>query len=243
MDRKKWYAAYWPKKAMTYSTEVQFIAEEGEHKRVLLEAIDNAVQRMRTGKNKNKKLQVLDLGCWNGNLLAILEEKYPSMLELHGVDLAERAVAFAKRRFDARVCDIEEEALPYEAGTFDIVLSANVMEHLFNLDNYFTEIRRVLRRGGLFVASTPNSGDLMSRFGMLLGRPPYWISVEQAYEHVRFIDKYTLKYFARRYVFELVDLRGDCILLNLGFTTAKIKFCRRSLAGFCSIFVMTYRKP
>lgn len=46
--------------------------------------------------------------------------------------------------------------IPYPDGTFDNVISANVLEHVADPDFVFDEIRRVLRPGGVFILQTPN---------------------------------------------------------------------------------------
>jgi SAM-dependent methyltransferase len=46
--------------------------------------------------------------------------------------------------------------IPYAENSFDVVISANVLEHVQDPDAVFREIRRVLRPGGVFVFQTPN---------------------------------------------------------------------------------------
>jgi SAM-dependent methyltransferase len=48
------------------------------------------------------------------------------------------------------------EDIPFEDASFDLVLSDNVLEHLNNPGEVFTEINRVLKPNGLFLIKTPN---------------------------------------------------------------------------------------
>lgn len=53
------------------------------------------------------------------------------------------------------------EDIPYPDETFDVVISANVLEHLINPLRVFQEVSRVLKPGGLFIVKTPNRHHYM----------------------------------------------------------------------------------
>ena len=48
------------------------------------------------------------------------------------------------------------EALPFRGGTFDLVSSNMVVEHITDIQGFLAEIRRVLKPEGRFVFHTPN---------------------------------------------------------------------------------------
>lgn len=47
--------------------------------------------------------------------------------------------------------------IPYPDGSFDVVISAHVLEHVDDPVAVFREVSRVLRPGGMFVFQTPNA--------------------------------------------------------------------------------------
>lgn len=47
------------------------------------------------------------------------------------------------------------ESWPFDDGTFDAVISTQVLEHIADFDNVLSEIRRVLRPGGQVVITVP----------------------------------------------------------------------------------------
>jgi len=53
------------------------------------------------------------------------------------------------------------ESIPYPDLSFDVVFADNVLEHLDDPPAVFSEIHRVLKPGGLFLAKTPNRWHYM----------------------------------------------------------------------------------
>ncbi len=66
---------------------------------------------------------------------------------------------------DSRVCENPNvdigrvgigESIPWPDDSFDLVFSDNVLEHLTDPEKVFSEVRRVLKPNGVFLAKTPN---------------------------------------------------------------------------------------
>jgi len=53
------------------------------------------------------------------------------------------------------------ESIPYEDSSFHLVFADNVLEHLEEPARVFSEVARVLRPGGVFLAKTPNRWHYM----------------------------------------------------------------------------------
>jgi malonyl-CoA O-methyltransferase len=99
-------------------------------------------------------LAVLDLGCGTGRHALRLAAKGAVVT---AVDFSEGMLAEARRKPGAeRVRFLSHdlhEPLPLPAGTFDLVVSGLVLEHLHELDGVFREARRMLSPGGRAVVS------------------------------------------------------------------------------------------
>ena len=97
-------------------------------------------------------LRVLDIGCGSGELAVILTERLPGA-RVVGLDCSPPMIALARRyeRADGRlrfeIGDAVE--LPFEPGTFDIVVSTLSLHHWPDAGAAFAEIGRVLRPGGV----------------------------------------------------------------------------------------------
>lgn len=98
---------------------------------------------------------VLDAGCGTGGLLRHLGSLRPGW-RCSGIDIEPAACTFARQR-DARadiICG-SVNALPFEAETFDAVVSADVLYHLDDDLGALRELRRVLKPGGVLVVNVP----------------------------------------------------------------------------------------
>jgi SAM-dependent methyltransferase len=102
----------------------------------------------------------LDVGCGNGNFLIPLARRLTSQkARVVGLDLSDGMVEAVGERLAAeglscelRVGDVEN--LPFDAGTFDLILANFMLYHVPHLDRAIRELRRVLRPGGTLLAAT-----------------------------------------------------------------------------------------
>lgn len=113
------------------------------------------VMRALTGASLPPRAHLLDAGCGTGGMLAFLREKHPHF-DLEGVDASELAVRHCQARGLSQVRQASVHDLPYASGTFDVVLSLDVLYHT-NVEETraLAEMRRVLRPGGLLVLNLP----------------------------------------------------------------------------------------
>jgi len=93
--------------------------------------------------------RVLDVGCGKGFLLYELKAVVPQ-LEVHGVDVSAYAVAHAKEEVRPFLRQGRAQELPYEDGTFDLVISITTLHNLyvFDLEKALKEIERVRKPAG-----------------------------------------------------------------------------------------------
>jgi len=96
--------------------------------------------------------RVLDAGCGVGMYVRQLR---PFAAHVCGVELEFERAAEAGRDLPAISC-ASVEALPFHDGTFDLVLSHEVLEHVGDDRRAVAEALRVLRPGGRLAAFVPN---------------------------------------------------------------------------------------
>jgi SAM-dependent methyltransferase len=101
--------------------------------------------------------RVLDGGCGNGALLALLKEGRPR--ELWGLELSPTLCAATQERL-GKAARIRQGSLqapwPFPDRVFDVVVMTEVVEHLADPQAALREARRVLAREGRLVVTFPN---------------------------------------------------------------------------------------
>nr|WP_290667126.1 class I SAM-dependent methyltransferase [Ardenticatena sp.] len=99
--------------------------------------------------------RLLDVGCGNG---AITNALAPYVAEIVGTDIDWRLVTEAKARAAENATFVQSDGarLPFADATFDVVVCAQVYEHMRNRPALVHEIERVLRPGGYCFFSGPN---------------------------------------------------------------------------------------
>lgn len=96
--------------------------------------------------------RVLDAACGSGYGSSIIGENR----EYIGVDLSDSAVSFAQKNYGPHKYHIADiNALPFDANWFDSVVSFETLEHVPDPVAALKEFRRVLKPGGILVASVP----------------------------------------------------------------------------------------
>jgi 2-polyprenyl-6-hydroxyphenyl methylase/3-demethylubiquinone-9 3-methyltransferase len=153
---------------------------------------------------------VLDLGCGDGRSGTYLAAHAAAY---KGVDVSSEAVKLAR----VRGLDVERitdaSVLPFPHGTFDVVVCIEVLEHLFEPQLAVAEALRVLKPGGLFLATVPNAAYWRDRVDALLGmwqpagdhfgRAQPWRS-----PHIRFFSPSSLRRMLTQLGLTQVDVGG-----------------------------------
>jgi 2-polyprenyl-6-hydroxyphenyl methylase/3-demethylubiquinone-9 3-methyltransferase len=118
--------------------------------------------------NECKNLKILDIGCGGG----LLAEEFTKLgAKVVGIDISHEAIKKAKEHANQNNLDIkyvagEAERLPF-SDKFDIVVCADVFEHVNNLDRCISELARILKPGGLLFYDTINK-TLLSWFSVIV---------------------------------------------------------------------------
>jgi SAM-dependent methyltransferase len=102
--------------------------------------------------------RILDLGCGDGQLTQRIAATGAAVT---GIDASPQMVAAARAR-GVNADQGAAESLPYPDHTFDAVFSNAVLHWVRGQDDMLSEVRRVLRPSGRFVAEMGGHGNIAS---------------------------------------------------------------------------------
>jgi 2-polyprenyl-3-methyl-5-hydroxy-6-metoxy-1,4-benzoquinol methylase len=170
--------------------------------------------------------RILDLGCGNGALCAALSRTGADVV---GCDPSATGIAVAQRTYPHipfRPLSVYDDPAELDAGPFDVVVSTEVIEHLFNPRALPRFASRVLRPEGHLILSTPYHGYLKNLALSLAGGwdrhcSPLWDG-----GHIKFWSRATLRQLVTAEGFEFVRFIG----------TGRVPYLWKSM-------VVIFRKP
>jgi SAM-dependent methyltransferase len=112
----------------------------------------------------HRRLRICELGCGTGGNLAAVADRH----DVIGVDSAPEAIQYARQRLGDRV---QSGRLPDEinlpAASFDVVLMTDVLEHIEADVQSAQAALRLVRPGGILVATVPAYQWLYSPYDAL----------------------------------------------------------------------------
>jgi|GEM_PF-138691 len=142
---------------------------------LLAEAVASAVAE----RDAEAPLRVLELGAGTGAATAAVLPRLPEGTEYVFTDISPHFLAEAQRRFGdtaavrCALLDVEQDPATqgFDAGTFDLVIAANVLHVTADLDRTLPHVRALLADGGLLalLELTRESAWLDLVFGLLDG--------------------------------------------------------------------------
>jgi 2-polyprenyl-3-methyl-5-hydroxy-6-metoxy-1,4-benzoquinol methylase len=138
-------------------------------------------------------LRVLDLGCGNGALCRYL---YEAGHEVVGFDVSAPGIAVAKKAYPNirfEVSGVYDEPPSDLIGTFDVVISTEVVEHLYFPRELPRQVKRLLKPGGEALITTPYHGYLKNLVLCLLNKWDSHHDVFWDHGHIKFWSRATLE--------------------------------------------------
>lgn len=99
--------------------------------------------------------RILEIGSGRG---ALVNELSRQGHQVTGTEVNPEYIRYAKEEYGVELVPITTETpkLPFSDGSFDVVMSFDVFEHIPDTDAHVQEVKRVLVPGGSYLVCTPN---------------------------------------------------------------------------------------
>ena len=119
-----------------------------------------------------RNLVFLDCGCDDGEKTIARAKKIGTKKILGFENIPERAMLARKKGVKVYACDLNKK-WPLKDASVDCLTATEVIEHLIDLDNFFNESKRVLRKKGKIIVSTENLAAYHNIIALFFGTQPY----------------------------------------------------------------------
>jgi len=144
---------------------VQYPLAQTEWEEVILKLVEH-----------NPDARLLSLGYGDGAFTSRVAHRIGTA-HVSAIEIVPEYVKAAQARGIAAVAGDLNARFPFDDESFDVVLSNHDIEHVSNTDRLLQECRRMLKKGGYMVISTPNLGALHNLVFLLLGKQPLMAEV------------------------------------------------------------------
>src|SRR5438477_8791051 len=148
-----------------------------------------------------KGLDVLDVGC---GYATTSQQIHKLGNRVWGVESNDDAAHIARGRLSTVIeADLQDfSAVPATVGSrkFDVIIFADVLEHLAWPIGVLREYLKLLKDDGSGIVSLPNVGLWSVRFALMFGR--------FRYEDAGVLDRTHLRFFTQRSAMEMLDAAG-----------------------------------
>jgi ubiquinone/menaquinone biosynthesis C-methylase UbiE len=153
-----------------------------QHRRIqarVVAEIGHMIRRFARGRGR-----LLDIDAGRGVQTLLFRDQLPRAETPWVYAPEDRRDPEVARHTEFAAVDVEAGAFPADDESFDVVVWNRDLVTLKNVIGPLTEVKRVLRRGGLFVVALPNLASLHNRLFLLAGFQPTTLHIADG-DHVR----------------------------------------------------------
>lgn len=166
--------------------------------------------------NPNDKL-LLDLGCGDGKIIRLVKENTNSDVRIIAFDIIKHT-DLHHEGFENIVGNCEY-TLPFKDNSIDIIISNQVLEHLFHTDIFFKEIHRTLKKNGVAIISTANLSSIQNIIFIIFGLQPVGYHTSEYFlkkwdfskfaAHVKLFNVQSLREIPKFHKFNILKIYGS----------------------------------
>lgn len=159
---------------------------------------------------KNRNGEMLEIGAAGGSTL-LFAKQHGYARKIYGIELVELQSSSQKsKEFENFIIgDIQSMELDFEENKFDVILCADVLEHLVDPYSVVKKLSKYLKEDGIFISAIPNIRHW---------RVLYDIVFNGDFRYVKegILDKTHLRFFGRKNIIELFEENNFTVLQTIG---------------------------
>lgn len=183
-----------------------------------------------------KERRVLDIGCGGG----LLAEKFAEAGAIvTGADLSSVAIEAAKKHAATSGLEIDykltsvSDLLKTSPEPFDVIVCAEVLEHVDDLDGFLRDSLQMLKSGGIFFFGTINKTLKAHLLAIFVAEDILGMVPSGTHDYKRFVKPSILNDILKKNGLEIVDLKG------MSYDPLKLEF---KISGDTSVNYLGYAK-
>lgn len=168
--------------------------------------------------------RVLDIGCSSGYLAQAFKNHGCTVT---GIECDPQCARSAQDICDQLIVgDVEEvlEKASFPRGGFDVIVCADVLEHLRRPDIILRKLGAYLKPGGRIIASIPNLGRVDMRIKLLFGRFDYQETGIMDKTHLRFFTLRSAQGLFRESGYRVLSVRATGLAARLSLLKSVLAF-------------------
>jgi len=158
------------------------------------------------GKNN---LKVLDIATGSGAFSQRITDAFPTW----GLDVNDFEHQALVSGMDKRSVDLNSVfSDSFSKDGYDLVIAIEIIEHLENPWHFIREIRKLLRKGGVLILTTPNVDSLLDRLVYLTDGHPFYFGARgyvNSGGHITMVPDWLLRLVAGEAGFDHVMLNAE----------------------------------
>lgn len=193
--------------------------------------------------------KLLDIGCSNAEFSLKISQVLKARA-CFGIELELKKARAAGERGVKVVISDANKPFAFRDDSFDAITANQIIEHLYDTDNFFKELHRVLKEDGVAIISSPNLCSWHNVFFILLGMQPpgmHLVGVQagnflgglETHGHIKLFSLRAIKDIARLYGFTIEKTVASGYYPFWGFLARFFAMLDKNHAVF---FIMKIRK-
>ena len=184
-------------------------------------------------ENIGKAETILDLGAYDGRIAKYIKSFHECDIEI--ADINENNLKKITD-FKKYIFDFNDKKWPI-TKKYDLVIFTDVIEHIFDVDQFMLNINKITHKNSSILFSTPNIASLGRRLLLLRGKNPY-IEISKHKEintfdnpvvgHIKYFTLENMKALCKFYGYEI-----DCIIPTSITGNISIPFIEKIFPQIC----------